>query len=363
MIPYRLLYLVPDLIGPPSGIARYCGMVCEALSGAGVQMTVVALNDRKPATAQFSTRFPRAKYYVCNGSRPRFIWQALAEALRKRPQVVLVGHPNFAPTGWVVSRLTRARMATFIYGIEVWGPLRPARRWALQRSDIIISISRHTATKAQKANRIPIRKVRILHNCLDPAFRRDCKNRKSSRGLSLLTVARMSMAERYKGHDYVIRAMPALLSRFPGLSYNIVGGGDWQPQLQSLAEEEGVSHAVHFHGIVPEDQLRERYMDTSVFIMPSRCEGFGFVFLEAMAQGTPAIGGNLDASREVILDGKTGYLVDPTSVQAIVDSASRLLADRELRDRMGETAASYVEQRFSFERFQQQLAAYLAELL
>ncbi|MDQ3928909.1 MAG: glycosyltransferase family 4 protein, partial [Chloroflexota bacterium] len=166
-----------------------------------------------------------------------------------------------------------------------------------------------------------------------------------------------------KGHDYVIRAMPALLSRFPGLSYDIIGGGDWQPYLQSLAEEEGVSHAVRFHGVVPEEELRERYTAASVFVMPSRCEGFGFVFLEAMAQGTPVIGGNLDASPEVILDGKTGYLVNPTSVQAIVDTTSRLLADQALRNRMGEAAASYVEQRFSFERFRQQLAEYVAELL
>jgi phosphatidylinositol alpha-1,6-mannosyltransferase len=354
----QALFLVADMAGPPGGIARYCRMVYNGLNASGGRPPVVlSLNDKGPgAPGGINVR-------GCEGSRCLFVRRGLRAALRYRPGVVLVGHPNFAPIGWIVSRLARARLATFIYGIEVWEPLSPARLWALRQSDLIISISRHTANRANKANGIPMRKVRILHNCLDPAFKRDCKKQKSSGELSLLTVARMSMAERYKGHDYVIRAMPALLSRFPGLTYDIIGGGDWQTHLQSLAEEEGVSHAVHFHGIVSEEELRDRYADASVFIMPSRCEGFGFVFLEAMAQGTPAIGGNLDASREVILDGKTGYLVDPTSVQAIVDATSRLLVDRELRDRLGETAASHVEHRFSFERFQQQLTAYMAELL
>lgn len=346
------------MAGPPGGIARYCRMVYNGLSAPGERHPiVVSLNDKGPGAAR------DMNISGCRGSRSMFVWRSLQAALRYRPGVILVGHPHFAPIGWIMSRLTHARMATFIYGIEVWEPLSPARRWALRHSDMIISISRHTANRARKANGIPMRNVRILHNCLDPTFRRDCKKREPSEQLSLLTVARMSRAERYKGHDYVIRAMPALLSRFPGVSYDIIGGGDWQPHLQSLAEEEGVSHAVRFHGIVPEEELRGRYADASVFIMPSRCEGFGFVFLEAMAQGTPVIGGNLDASREVILDGMTGYLVNPTSVEAIADATSRLLGDRKLRDRLGETAASYVEQRFSFERFQQQLAGYMAELL
>jgi phosphatidylinositol alpha-1,6-mannosyltransferase len=342
-------------------------MVTNGLNASGVLLPiVVSLNDKKLDidihginSAGMASNLNISK---CHESRSMFVKQSVQATLRYRPRVILVGHPNFAPIGWILSRLTRAKMVTFIYGIEVWKPLSPARRWALQQSDLIISISHHTANRAKKANHIPMRKVRILHNCLDPSLRRAPKNCEATGGLSLLTVARMSMAERYKGHDYVIRAMPTLLNRFPGLSYNIIGGGDWQPHLAAMAVDEGVSHAVHFHGIVPEDELRERYANTSVFIMPSRGEGFGFVFLEAMAQGTPVIGGNLDASREVIIDGKTGYLVNPTSLQAIIDVTSRLLNDQELRDNLGRAGASHVEQRFSFERFQQQLAAYMSEL-
>ena len=126
--------------------------------------------------------------------------------------------------------------------------------------------------------------------------------------------------------------------------------------------QEGAAHAVHFHGVVSEEALRRHYAEASLFIMPSRAEGFGFVFLEAMAQGMPCIGGALDATPEVIVDGETGYLVDPTSVEAIVQAAARLLGDETLRQRMGQSAILHVEQKFSFQHFQQRLLSYLLEL-
>ncbi len=178
----------------------------------------------------------------------------------------------------------------------------------------------------------------------------------------MLTVARLSIQEQYKGHDYVIRALPILLARFPDLVYHIIGGGSWRPQLEKLAAQENVSEAVHFHGIVSEEELHRLYAEASLFIMPSRGEGFGFVFLEAMAQGTPVIGGNVDATPEVIADGETGYLVNPTSVEAIVAAASRLLGDETLRRRMGQAGRRRVEQEFSFSQFQRQLVSYLSEI-
>ena len=178
----------------------------------------------------------------------------------------------------------------------------------------------------------------------------------------MLTVARMTLAEQYKGHDVVIRAMPALLSRFPQLVYDIVGEGDGRPALEALAAQIGVSHAVRFHGTVSEEELCRLYAEASLYVMPSRGEGFGFAFIEAMSQGTPAIGGNLDAAPEVIVDGETGYVIDPTSVEAVVTAASRLLGDEALRERMGQAARRDVQHRFSFVRFRQNLVSHLSEL-
>jgi len=124
----------------------------------------------------------------------------------------------------------------------------------------------------------------------------------------------------------------------------------------------GVAEVVRFHGTVSETILRKHYAQASLFIMPSRAEGFGFVFLEAMTQGLPAIGGNMDATPEVIVDGETGLLVMPTSVDEIVEAVSRLLRDDELRLRMGEAARRHVARKFSYQGFRRQLFEELSGL-
>lgn len=172
----------------------------------------------------------------------------------------------------------------------------------------------------------------------------------------------MSLAEQYKGHDVVLRAMPELLRRFPDLRYDIVGDGDARPGLQVLAQELGVTEAVRFHGIVSETELQGHYAQASLFIMPSRAEGFGFVFLEAMAQGLPVVAGNMDATPEVVVHGETGLLVDPTSPAQIADAVTALLGDADLRHRMSLAAQRRVKEHFSFPQFRRQLLSILGEL-
>lgn len=358
-----VLYLVPDLGCQNSGIARYGRMVCQALVDCGHQLAVVALVDRGDERCGIGLAFTDLAYWPCQGARGAFVRRALELTGRRRPATILVGHPNFAPLGWLLARLSGARLITFIYGIDAIWPLSALHRWTLQRSDRILSISRFTAQQAAEANGIPLDRVRILHNCLDPRFEAPLQLEKPRSNLSMLTVGRMSLSEQYKGQDCVIRAMPALLARFPQLVYHIVGDGDWRPALEGLSRRLQVEQAVRFHGFVTEEELRRRYARASLFIMPSRAEGFGFVYLEAMAHGLPVIGGNVDATPEVLVDGETGVLVDPVSVDSIVATATRLLGDGALRQRMGQAAVRHVQENFRFDQFRQTLLSYLSEVV
>ncbi|MCB0174724.1 MAG: glycosyltransferase family 4 protein [Anaerolineae bacterium] len=357
-----ILYLTPDFIGPPSGIARYCRMVYRAVAENNVSVDVLALTDSAHPLTAVNSDLPQRGYWPCNKSRQKFVSKALRQTLSKRPVAILVGHVNFSPIGWVLSRLINIPMVTFIYGIDSWQPLPSMRRLALQRSDQIISISRFTAHKTAENNHISQQKLRILPNCLDPKFEINPPAIKRSNNSSILTVARISQAEQYKGHDYVIQALPALLSQYPDLTYDIVGDGDGRASLEWLAGQMGVSHAVRFHGIVSDEALQQRYAEASLFIMPSRAEGFGFVFLEAMAQGIPAIGGNMDATPEVIANQKTGFIINPRSVEEIVEKTSLLLGGQSLRKQMGQAARLHVQQNFGFQSFQEKLLTYLSEL-
>jgi glycosyltransferase involved in cell wall biosynthesis len=354
-----VLYLVPDLMNPASGIARYGRMVCRALLDEGMPLTVVARVD--PLESGADEPEPGMTYWPCDGSVRAFMQRSLAGAFRERPAFLLAGHANFAPLGWLLARLVGARLVSFIYGIDVFQPLSPWRRWALRKSDRIISISRFTAQRAVEVNRAPEQKLRILHNCIDPGFLQPFQATGIEPGLSMLTVGRVSQAEQYKGQDQVIRAMPALLSRFPDLVYHVVGDGTWRPALEELARQLGVAGEVQFHGFVSEEELRHRYSEATLFIMPSRAEGFGFVFLEAMVHGLPVIAGNVDASPEVVMDGETGILVDPTSVESIVAASTRLLSDRGLRRRMGGNGRERVLREFGPGGFKASLLAYLVE--
>lgn len=358
-----MLYLVPDLEYRSGGIARYGRMVCQALVDSSHDLAVIALLDGAQGGMNAERRLPSPAYWPCRGSRKDLVCKALELTWRRRPATILVGHPNFAPLGWLLARLTGARLVSFIYGIDAIWPLSALHRWTLQRSDRILSISRFTAQQAAKVNGIPLERVRVLHNCLDPAFEVPFLLEEAPASLSMLTVGRMSLTEQYKGQDYVIRAMPALLERFPQLKYHVVGDGDWRPALEALAAQVGVRSSVYFHGYVSEEELRCRYAQASLFVMPSRAEGFGFVFLEAMAHGLPVIGGNVDATPEVVMDGQTGYLVDPASVDSIVAAATRLLGDGALRQRMGQAAVQQVREKFRFDRFQQTLLSHLSEVV
>ena len=355
-----VLYLVPDLMSPGSGIARYGRMVCHALLEEGMPLTVVARVDL-PASDACGLELGMT-YWPCEGSARQFIQRSLTGVFQRRPAFLLVGHANFAPLGWLLARKVGARLVTFIYGIDVFRPLSPCRRWALQRSDLIFSISEFTAQQAAAVNGAPSKRMRILYNCIDPGFLQPLEVAGNEPGLSMLTVGRVSLAEQYKGQDQVIRAMPALLERFPELVYHIVGDGDWRPALENLAQQLGVAGAVRFHGFVSEEELRYRYSEATLFIMPSRAEGFGFVFLEAMVHGLPVIAGNMDASPEVVMDGETGILVDPTSVDSIVAASTRLLSDETLCRQMGKNGQERVLKEFEPAAFRSSLMAYLAQL-
>jgi phosphatidyl-myo-inositol dimannoside synthase len=357
----RPLYLVPDLFGRPGGIARYCRMVCRGLVASGVPVRTIALHDVPAAREEARKALPAMSYMGCSSDRIRFSATALS-ALSSRPTSILVGHVNFAPLGYALSRLLRIPFSVFMYGVEVWDALPPSRGRALRAADEWIAISEYTARQAAKANGLDADRIAILNNCLDPDLDKGIAQSDQDGQLSLLTVGRIEAGENFKGHDFVLRAMPALLQRFPTLVYDVVGDGKGRPTLEALAQKLGVSGAVRFHGVVSEEELVRRYAEASVFIMPSRREGFGFVFLEAMAYGKPAIGGNEDATPEVIADGVTGYVVDARSPSALAEAAGRLLADASLRRRMGEAAAARARERFGFPHFQQGLLSQLSNL-
>lgn len=359
-----IIYLVPDLIGPRGGIARYCQNVCRVLSRASLQTSVLVLRDGKENREEAQSFFPGIDYHAFNCSHMSFVTAALKMAFTQRPRLIIVGHPNFSGLGEFMRRISGAPTVVFVYGIDVWRMLPMHVQFGMQRADRIISISNFTIRKALEYGCIKIsdEKIRVLHNCLDPIFEQPIKKTRDNETLSLLTVARINHEDRYKGHDIVIKSIPGIIKKYSQLCYDVVGDGDNKSEIEKLAIRMGIDKIVNFHGLVSEKELLDIYSKASIFIMPSRKEGFGFVFLEAMANKLPIIAGNQDATPEVVVDRENGLLVNPTSENEITQAMDQLLGDAQLRMRMGEKGVNRVKKHFSFRLYEEKMLKYLSEL-
>jgi len=210
--------------------------------------------------------------------------------------------------------------------------------------------------KAQKLNR---QKVFLLPPALDPSFIGTPNDGKTlplpPHARVLLTVGRLISSEPGKGVDSVIRVLSDILKVVPDVFYVVIGGGDLQPRLKELAEESPARDRILFIGKLKLEQLRQYYSRSDIFVMPSRQEGFGVVFLEAMALGKPVIAGNHGGAPEIVQNGVTGFLVNPDDPQALADRLIQLLRDESLSRKMGDAGRQRVEENYTFSRFQEKL--------
>jgi phosphatidylinositol alpha-1,6-mannosyltransferase len=165
-----------------------------------------------------------------------------------------------------------------------------------------------------------------------------------------------------KGHDMVIRALPILREEVPDLTYLIVGDGPYREKLEELAKSLGVRDHVVFLGKVSEQDMPEMYALCDIFAMPSReqldkcdVEGFGIVYLEANACGKPVIGGRTGGIPDAVIDGYTGFLVDPNDPRDIARTIQSLLTDKELAGKLADQGRSRVVNELSLTRMRDHL--------
>jgi phosphatidylinositol alpha-1,6-mannosyltransferase len=231
----------------------------------------------------------------------------------------------------------------------------------MERSDLILCVSRHTRRTVLDQAVVTPERVLVVSNTVGDAFTPgDDTDIRRSLGLRdkqvLLTVGRLDSRERYKGQDRVIFAMPTLIAQGHDLVYLIVGGGDDRSRLQDLAREAGVADRVRFLGELRPEQLVEIYRAADLFVMASTGEGFGISFLEAMACGTPALGLAAGGARDALADGALGTIVEDGK---LCESIGQLLSSPK-PDR--QALAAEVRMRFGRELFQDCVKAVLSRL-
>ena len=286
------------------------------------------------------------------GNRWRFASMTLSDAGAGADTLWAVLHVHLLPA--MLPLIWRgARVMSVMLGIEVWKPLRPLERAALRRAWRVSAISAHTIERFRKENpELAGIAVSVCHPRVSAAV---SPVDVVTPGPYALIVGRMSSEERYKGHDVLIEAWPAVLERSPGATLMVAGGGDDLERLKGKTTAAGLAGRIIFLGPVAGDRLAALYRDAAFFVMPSAGEGFGIVYLEAMREGKPCIAGR-GAAAEIITDGVDGLLVDPGDRHAVAGAVSRLFVDADLRGRLGASAAARVAHDFTAERFADRLS-------
>jgi len=168
----------------------------------------------------------------------------------------------------------------------------------------------------------------------------------------LLSVGRL---QKRKGHDHVIRALPAVLARHPDVVYVILSIGEEEANLRALAEEMGVADSVRFVGEVPYEDLPRYYRTCDIQIMANRTlecgdvEGFGIVFLEAAACSKPAVAGDSGGTCDPVRDGWNGRRIDASDPENVAATLTELFDDPESWTRMGRNGRAMVEEEYSWD--------------
>ena len=358
----KALVLAPPLASA-GGIQRYTACLVRALQEVLGGQNVRCIAIPESANASAHGRFSAAL-------KLRFGWQALWESARWKPDLIICSHLALGPIGRLLAILGRRPYWVFVYGIEAWGELPGWKGGALRRADRVIAISAFSREQVVQRHKIDEERISILPCTLDetllrvePAADGACARISKEKRL-VLTVARMAAAERYKGHDEVLRALPMVVSRIPNLTYAIVGEGDDRPRLEGLTQELGLTQNVVFTGEVTDSELAALYHRSEVFLMPARTvidkhnpkgEGFGIVYLEAMAFGKPVIGPNYGAPMEIIRHGQHGLLVDPNDPAAISVALLDLLGHPDKAREMGQAGSEWVRTNYSYNSFRGRL--------
>jgi phosphatidylinositol alpha-1,6-mannosyltransferase len=351
------LLLTPELFANDGGIARILRLYLKALCEAPVGRDTVrflSLNDRLLDSRDLRrySNESLVEWEVCSRDKIKFIRAALR--MSRISDRIICGHVAQLPVAWLASKL-RPGLEYYLvaHGIEVWRPYSYLERMALKGARRIFCVS--DFTRRQVVERCPglLDSAAVLYNALDPYLDSIVPATPTAKPPVMLSVSRLSIADGYKGIGHLIAALPEVRSAIPEARLRIVGRGDGMPALQAMARRLNLDQAVEFAGYRNDSELKADFESCRLFALPSEKEGFGLVYLEAMAHGRPCLGARSGGVPEVITE-DTGVLVTYGDVPGIATAAiSALRRDWNVQ------ALSERSQFFSFPRFKENLAALL----
>lgn len=329
----RLLAILSDAYGGRGGIARFNRDLLEALCTYPAMEEMVAY----PRVVPDPPEAMPAKLDYCTeaaGGMKAFLQAVGREVWSGRYDGVICGHIHLLPFAFAAARRGRVPLLLIIHGLEARDP---SAQWLANQLvntvDAFVSVSHFTKRRFVDWSGVDAAKGHVVPNCIDrsqfgeglvPSY---LEKRYGLEGRTILfTLGRLPDQELKKGHDEVLEVLPDLAREIPDIAYLIAGDGPDRSRLEQKAETLGVADRVVFAGYIPEEEKADHYRLADAFVMPGRTEGFGIVYLEALACGVPVVASSADASREAVRDGQLGVIVDPDDDASIKAGIREALA-------------------------------------
>ena len=334
------------------GLLTYCVL---SLRGASNETDVQKLEQ--------SSRFRLIHF---GGRRSAFSLSVLWRMTTWADLVIFI-HAGVSSLLNVVPRWLRPTSITWIYGTEVWSRPTRGRRLGLAHSDYLMAITQFTMGKALAANPW-LKELRVCHLGIPDEHFSAPDDVTAQLGFSpgchdILIVGRMARGEGQKGHEQLISAMGDIKGIVSDARLIVVGTGENQKFYQEIVIRKGQADRVIFTGHLKDSLLAALYRRCGIFAMPSRQEGFGLVYLEAMRAGLPCVASVWDGGQEIVVDGETGCLVNPDDREALATVLTRLLRDEHLRATLGNRGRARFCESFTERHFHERFWKTLKEAL
>jgi phosphatidylinositol alpha-1,6-mannosyltransferase len=364
----RISFLVLTAFSNMGGIEKFNRAFMKALDDLSTPLQMhsqLASMHDSSFDVQYTGNQP---YVACNGNRILFVLRSILNAFRQ--DVIILGHINLALIGVVVKLLApHKKVVVICHGVEVFTPVGSLKKTLLRKVDHILAVSSFTKQQLMEQQQVPAEKITIFPNTIDPFFTLpqqfdppaylQQRYQIAAGEKVIFTLTRINRNEGYKGYDTLIRVIPALKQANLPFKYILGGKADAaeQQRIQQLIRELQLEEQVIMPGFISDEEIADHYRLADVFAMPSKKEGFGIVYLEAMACGLPVIAGNKDGSTEALQFGKLGTLIDPDNPAALTAALMQVL--RQPHKPKPLQVQGDMLTYFSFERFRERLAAFL----
>lgn len=289
-----------------------------------------------------------------------FLFASLLPEVRRlhgrRPIHIIHAH-SALPCGHAASLLSRELKIPFVvtvHGLDAFSTRQVggyAGKWCARISRSVYRSACSVICVSQKVRDQVIEggggavKTTVLYNGVDARMFSPPESEPTT--LQILSVGNLIPV---KGHELLLRAFAAIPDKFPGLALEIIGDGPEKSRLQKLAAEKGIAGRVHFRGRQSRQQVADAMRQATIFALPSRYEGLGCVYLEAMSAGKPVVACHGQGIDEVIEPGVNGCLIEADDLQGLVDTLVGLLQQSEVRRKMGDAARRTILQGYTLEQ-------------